>query len=298
MNINYETYKIFYSVAKNGSISGAADILHISQPAVSYQIKTLEDELGIALFVRTKKGVILTEEGKIFLNFIEKGIENFTNGENTLTNLKNLECGNIRIGASATVSKHVLIPYLEIFHKEYPNIDIEIVNNLTENLLTDLRNGSLDMLVLNMPMKEANDLKITKIMEVQDIFVSNKELNDMMSGPIHLNHLNDYPLLFQKRPSNTREYLNKYLKDNNVKLIPKMEIVSYNLIMDFVKIGFGICYATKEFILDELKNHELYELDVCPKVPKRYIGVVTLNKTIPNFSVKKLIDIMAKNTKN
>ncbi len=70
-----------------------------------------------------------------------------------------------------------------------------------------------------------------------------------------------------------------------------MEIVSYNLIMDFVKIGFGIGYATKEFITSELNNHELYELDVTPKVPKRYIGLVTLKQTIPNFSVNKLIDL-------
>lgn len=71
-----------------------------------------------------------------------------------------------------------------------------------------------------------------------------------------------------------------------------MEIVSYNLIMDFLKIGFGIGYATKEFIKSELNNHELYELDVVPKVPKRYIGIVTLKHTIPNFSVNKLVKLM------
>ena len=65
MDINYESYKIFYHVALNQSISKAADKLLISQPAVSYQIKVLEEQLGITLFVRTKKGVTLTDEGKI-----------------------------------------------------------------------------------------------------------------------------------------------------------------------------------------------------------------------------------------
>lgn len=295
MNINYEAYKIFYTVAKNQSISAAAEVLMISQPAVSWQIKNLEDQLGMALFIRTKKGVSLTDEGKIFLSYIEKGVENFTNGENVLTNLKNLDYGNIRIGASATVAKHVLMPYLDIFHKKYPNIDINIENNLTEQLLIDLRNGNLDMLVLNMPMKEFKDLKITPIMDVHDIFVTNKEYYDKVKGKIDLQDLNNYPLLFQKKPSNTREYLDKYLSDNNVKLIPKMEIVSYNLIMDFLKIGFGIGYATKEFIKDELNNNSLYELEVNPSVPKRFIGIVTLKNTIPNFSVNKLMDIMNKN---
>ncbi len=294
MNINYEAYKIFYTVAKNHSISAAADILCISQPAVSWQIKNLEDQLGMTLFIRTKKGVSLTDEGKIFFSYIEKGVEAFTNGENTLTNLKNLDYGNIRIGASATVAKHVIMPYLEIFHKKYPNIDINIENNLTEHLLTDLRNGNLDMLVLNMPMKDYKDLSITPIMDVQDIFVANQDIYKKIDGEINLEELNNYPLLFQKKPSNTREYLDKYLLDNEVKLTPKMEIVSYNLIMDFLKIGFGIGYATKEFIQSDLDNKTLYKLDVIPKVPKRYIGIVTLKNTIPNFSVNKLIDIMTK----
>lgn len=292
MNINYEAYKIFYTVAKNNSISAAADILCISQPAVSWQIKNLEEQLGMTLFIRTKKGVSLTDEGKIFFSYIEKGVEAFTNGENTLTNLKNLDYGNIRIGASATVAKHVIMPYLEIFHKKYPNIDINIENNLTEHLLTDLRNGNLDMLVLNMPMKDYKDLSITPIMDVQDIFVADQDIYKKIGGKINLEELNNYPLLFQKKPSNTREYLDKYLLDNEVKLNPKMEIVSYNLIMDFLKIGFGIGYATKEFIQSDLDNKTLYELDVIPKVPKRYIGIVTLKNTIPNFSVNKLIDIM------
>lgn len=292
MNINYELYKIFYYTALNKSISKTAELLLISQPAVSYQIKTLEEELGITLFVRTKKGVTLTDEGEVLFKYISKGIEAFTNGENALTNLKNLDYGNIRIGASTTVSKHVLMPYLKKFHEKYPNIEINITNTLTENLLKDLRNGNLDILILNMPMEEAKDLNIKKIMDVQDIFVTNEKYYKELNGKINIKDLTKFPLLFQKKPSNTREFLDKYLSDNKINITPKMEIVSYNLIMDFLKIGFGIGYATKEFIKDELKNKELYELECTPKIPKRFIGIVTLKQTIPNFSVNKLIDIM------
>ena len=298
MDINYESYKIFYHVALNQSISKAADKLLISQPAVSYQIKVLEEQLGITLFVRTKKGVTLTDEGKILSSYISKGIENFINGENALTNLKNLDYGIIRIGASTTVSKHVLMPYLKIFHKLYPNIEINITNNLTEELMRELRNGNLDILILNLPMKEGKDLDIKNILEVQDIFVANKDYYDILNKKISLNDLNNYPLLFQKKPSNTRDYLDNYLNTNKIKLIPKMEIVSYNLIMDFIKIGFGIGYATKEFIKEELNNGDLYELNVIPKIPKRFIGAVTLKQTIPNFSVNKLIDLMTKKDVN
>lgn len=297
MNINYEAYKIFYHVAVNGSISKAAQKLLISQPAVTWHLQNLESNLGITLFIRTKKGVKLTEEGEMFFKYIKRGIENFTNGENMLTNLKNLDYGSIRIGASTTVSEHVLMPYLEKFHEKYPNIDIQIVNTLTSDLLTELRNGNLDMLLLNLPMNENKDLKIQKIMDVQDIFVGNKKYYDLCNGSLNLEELNNHPLLFQKSPSNTRQYLDNYLKNNNVILHPKTEIVSYNLIMEFVKSGFGIGYATKEFIKEELKNKNLYEIKINPKVPKRYIGIVTLNQSVPNYSVKKLIKIMLNDIK-
>lgn len=295
MNINYEAYKIFYNVANTKSISKSAEELCISQPAVSWQIKNLENQIGCQLFTRTKKGVTLTKEGEILFTYVKKGIEAFANGESVLTNYKNLDVGTIRIGASTTVCRYCIMPYLEKFHKLYPNIDIQIVNTLTENLLTDLRNGNLDLLVLNMPMKEYKDLNIIKLMDVHDTFVANKDYYNLTKGKIKINELKNYPLLIQKSPSNTRAYLDAYLKENNISITPKMEIVSYNLIMDFAAAGFGIAYATKEFVSNELNNKKLYEIEVIPKVKERYIGILTLNNNIPNYTVNKLIEIMTMN---
>lgn len=295
MDVNLELYRIFYIVAISGSISKAAEVLFISQPAITFQIKKLEEELKVSLFTRTKHGVVLTEEGSVLFDYVKKGLETIENGENALSNLRNLESGVIRIGASTTVCRHVVMPYLEVFHEMYPKIDIQIVNNLTNNLLRELRNGNLDVLFLNMPMDECKDLKIINIKEVQDIFVGNKKFYEEINGKIDLRNLDNYPLLFQKLPSNTRMYLDNYLKNNNVNLKPKLEVVSYNLIMDLVKAGFGIGYATKEFIKEDLKSKSLYEIEVNPKVPKRFIGLVTIDKKTPNYSVKKLIELIKVN---
>lgn len=143
-----------------------------------------------------------------------------------------------------------------------------------------------------MPMSENKDLKIIPIKDVQDIFVGNKRYYEETKGKINLENLKNYPLIFQKLPSNTRCYLDNYLKSNKRNLKPQLEVVSYNLIMDLVKAGFGIGYATKEFIIDELNNNSLYEIKVIPKIPKRYIGLVTMNKKTPNYSVNKLIKMM------
>lgn len=294
MNISLDLYRLFYVVAKEGSISRAANILFISQPAITLQIKKLESELGVSLFTRTKHGVVLTEEGSILFEYIKSAIDNIINGENALSNLRNLDSGIIRIGASTTVSKHIVIPYLEKFHEMYPKIEIQIVNSLTTNLLKELRNGNLDILFLNLPMDENKDLKIIPITNVHDIFVGNKKYFDLTKGKITLKELSNYPLLFQKMPSNTRAYLNNYLKSNNTDLKPQLEVVSYNLIMDLVSAGFGIGYATKEFIKSELEKKELYEIKVEPSIPKRYIGIATIDKKTPNYSVKKLIEMITR----
>ena len=87
MNISLDLYRLFYVVAKEGSISKAASILFISQPAITLQIKKLESELGVSLFTRTKHGVVLTEEGSVLFEYIKSAIDNIINGENALSNL-------------------------------------------------------------------------------------------------------------------------------------------------------------------------------------------------------------------
>lgn len=292
MNINMELYKIFYIVAKNGSISAAANILFISQPAITFQIKKLEEQLDVSLFTRTKHGVILTEEGKILFNYVKDGIENIINGENAITNLKNLDSGTIRIGVSTTICRYILMPHLEEFHKKYPKIDIQINNNLSNNLLKELRNGNLDILIMFLPENDNKDLILRPITDVQDIFVGNKKYYDLTKGKLNLKNLESYPLILPSSSSNSRIHLNKYLKENKCDITPKLEVVSYNLIIDLIKAGFGIGYTTKEFISDELNNKSLYEIKIDNNISKRTIVIATIDKKEPNYSSKKLIEMI------
>ena len=117
MNINFELYKVFYEVANERSISKGAEKLLISQPAVTQSIKTLESELGGQLFIRTPKGVVLTNEGQILYNYISEGMRYFLNGTNKFTSLKELSSGTISIGATTIISEQYLMPYLKEFIK-------------------------------------------------------------------------------------------------------------------------------------------------------------------------------------
>lgn len=299
MNINFELYRIFYVVANHSNITKASEELNISQPAISKSIKNLEDQLGGNLFIRTKRGVILTEEGKEFYNYIKQAIEYINNAEKKFTNLINLETGYIKIGINTTLTKEFLLPFLEEFHSLYSKIDIQIITGLTTELISKLKNGLIDIVILNINNKDyGNDIEIIKCQKINDCFVVNSKFKELINKEISLKDINNYPLILQKKGSNTRDFLDNIAKENYVILKPNIELASYSLVVEFSKIGLGIGYVTKKYIQKELKNKELYELNIKEKIPSRYIGIALSKNHLPSFSTKKLIEIIEKDKYN
>ena len=293
MNIDFELYRVFYVVANHSNITKASEELNISQPAISKSIKNLEEQLGGQLFVRTKRGVILTEEGKEFYSYIKQAIEYINNAENKFTDLINLETGCIKIGISTTLTKEFLLPYLERFHSLYPKIDIQIITSLTSELMLKLKGGLVDLIILNLNDKVyGNDVDIIKCRKVNDCFVVSDKYKDLVNKEISLKELNNYPLILQAKGSNIRQFLDDVARENGVILRPNIELASYSLVVEFSKIGWGIGYVTKEYIKDEINNKELFVLNIKEKIPSRYVGIALLKNHVPSFSTKKLIEII------
>ena len=249
MNIDFELYRIFYTVAKNGNITKAAQELMISQPAISKSIKNLEYQLGGQLFVRTKRGVVMTEEGKEFYNYIKQAIEYICSAENKFSELINLESGRIKIGVNSTLTKEFLLMYIKQFHSLYPHVDIQIETDLSSSLIQKLRNGLVDMVVLNLSENTyGSDIEIIKCKEITDCFVVNENFKNLLDRKISLAELNDYPLILQSKGSSTRTFLDSFAIKNGVVLKPNIELTSYSLVVEFAKIGLGIGYVTKDYI--------------------------------------------------
>ena len=289
MNINFELYKVFNEVATAKSISKAAENLLISQPAVTQSIKTLEDQLGGKLFIRTPKGVILTNEGEELYKYIKEGMNYFINGTNKFSSLKNLDSGVINIGATTVISEHYLMPYLDKFHTKYPNVDISIQNDLTENLIKELRNGNLDIIIINIPSTNIKDIDTYELITLEDIFVGNSKYKEKKYNTVK--DLLKEDILLQKAPSVTRNNFNNYLKENNLECTPKMEVVSHSLLTKLTENGFGIALLTKNFIEDKLGS-TLYEINITEKLPKRNLGYGIKSGNIPSFTTSKFIEIL------
>lgn len=287
MNINFELYKIFYVVATNKSITKGAEVLMITQPAVTQAIQNLESTLNTTLFIRTKKGVILTNEGEELYKYIKEGMDYFINGTNKLNELKKLDSGVIRIGASTSLTENYLIKYIAKFHRLHPNIEIKIINNLTDNLLKDLRNGSIDI-VIGSKFNENKDLKFSRLFDTEYIFVSNRK-EDFSNKDILKEKL-----ILQTNPSVLRSSFDEYLKRNNFLANITMEVVSHKLVVESVLAGLGIGLVVKEYVKKELNNNELYEINTNVNLEKREVGYILKDNFILTYAVKEFIRIITK----
>lgn len=285
MDINLDLYKIFYTVAKHKHMTKASEELHISQPAISQSIKKLEDQLGGTLFIRSNKGMELTSEGEMFFEHIKGALELINNAENEFSSFKSLDKGEIKIGCSSTLTKLILLEATKEFHKDYPGINITIVNDLTSNLINSLKLGKLDIVIFNESNIKETNLTLEKIKELKQGFIYNpSHYKDNIKT---LNDLNNYPLILQKEESNSRKLLDYITMQKGVKLIATMEVVSQDLITEFTDIGLGIGFA----IIDLAKsNHPcLEELSINKYIPNINVYLAS-NKTISlTFASKKFI---------
>ena len=290
MNIDLELYRVFYTVAKNKHMTKASEELFISQPAISQSIKKLEEQLGGTLFLRSNKGMELTEEGKMFYEYVKGALELINNAENEFTSFKNLSKGEIKIGCSTTLTKLILIDTLKEFHNEYPNININITNNLTSKLINDLKLGKLDFVIFNESNIKETNLNLEKIKELKQGFIYNPEYykNEINN----LNDLNKLPLILQKEESNSRKLLDYIALQNNVKLEPQMEVVSQELITEFVNIGLGVGFTMIDLATRNYKN--LKELKINKKIPNINIYLATNKSVSLTFASKMFIKYLKK----
>lgn len=288
MNADLELYKVFYVVAKNKHMTRASEELHISQPAISQSIKKLEDQLGGTLFLRSNKGMELTEEGKMFYEYVKGALELIANAENEFTSFKDLSKGEIKVGCSTTLTKLILMDTLENFHKDYPNININIVNGLTSNLINDLKLGKLDFVIFNESNVKENNLYLEKIKELKQGFVYNPDY--YTDNVKTFSDLNKLPLILQNGESNSRKLLDYIALQEHVKLIPRMEVVSQELISEFANIGLGVGFVIIDLANRNFKN--LKELEINKTIPNINV-YLAMNKSISlTFASKKFIDYL------
>ena len=282
LEINLDLYKTFFVVAKCKSMTKAADILFVSQPAISKSIKNLEDQLGTYLFNRTTKGLELTTEGELLYKRIHPILVALQNVENELSEYKELDAGEIRIGVSTVLTKCILLDALSEFKSQYPNIRFFIKNGLTSELIKDLNDGKLDFVIFNESDEIENNVNVEPLTTLNYVFFANPMYYDIDT----FDDIKKSPLILQNKNSNTRKFLDKY---TNNECTPDMEVVSQDLICNLVNIGMGVGFAFEK-IVDAINPN--FKKVTIPTIPTTNIMIATNPMSNLNKASNKFIKLL------
>lgn len=271
MNFRIEQYRIFNVVAKSESFSKAAESLYMTQSAVSQAIKQLETSIDMILFKRTSKGVELTEAGNILYKYTSSAMELLETGLLKVEALKALDEGELKIGASDTISTHFLLPRLEMFHKLYPNIKIKIINRVTSETIELLKSGKIDIAFGNLPIED-DTLEVVKCMTVHDTFVAGNDFKEYKDKTFSHEDIANLPLILLENKSNSRKYVDKVFLESGLVLTPSIELGAHELLLQLAKINLGVSCVVREFSEEYLKNNFVFELKQKNPIPERAIG--------------------------
>ena len=291
MDINYELYKVFYHVAVTLSFSEASKQLFISQSAVSQSIKVLEKKLNQTLFIRSTKRVQLTPEGEILFKHIEPAMNLIKQGENQLLEANTLNGGQLRIGASDTICRYYLLPYVNQFHKMYPHVHIKVTNQTSIECARLLEHGQVDFIIINHPNSALSTAHTPRVLrEFRDVFVANREYFPLQDKVMSLLELQPYPILMLDRKSTTSEFLHAMFQKSQLDLVPEIELSSNDLLIDLARIGLGIAFVP-DFCIPE-DDRDLFVLKLEQDLPARQI-VVAFNENLPiSQAARQFMDIL------
>lgn len=291
MKTNLELYKVFYYVAKNNSITRAANELMVSQPAISKSIKVLERDLDTVLFTRNKKGVSLTNSGEVLYNKIKKAMELILSGEEDLKSINNMEQGTINIGAGNTIMQRYLMPFINEYHKLYPNINVIVHTVVTPELIKRAQLGLVDIVFTHFPNDVPSDFKIFKLKKLHDIFVVNKD-SKYKDTVINKKDLEELPLILLPFSASNRNNFNKFCLKNNILINPLMEIGNDLIIEDCAQNGLGVGLVVREYVQNKLDSKELFELNTNFKIEEKDLVCLVDQNRVNNILVNNFIDLL------
>jgi DNA-binding transcriptional LysR family regulator len=259
-------HEVFIEVARNLSFSRAAEVLYISQPAITKHIQSLEKYYKVSLFERKGNAVTLTAEGKILLEHLVKARELQRQLEFDITRQKNLHLakGSLTLGTSTTISLYVIPPVFSAFHRQYPNIELKLVNRNSENIVKALLDHEIDLAITE-GKKNVNSLKHQFFLtdEVIPVCSTQSELTKRKTIPVE--ELKTIPVALRERGSGTLAAVTEALEKHRIGIADMQH-----------KIVLGGTEALKNFLLDDtclgflplrsvarqLKNGELKRLTI------------------------------------
>ena len=295
MNTDYNLYKIFLYLYEEKSISKTAAKLYVSQPAISYSLKELENQLGYTLFYRNSKGIEPTLEAKELYSYISTAFNILNDAEEHIKNLNSLNIGCIRIGTPSHIGIFFLSGFIADFRKIYPGIKFEIICKSTTDMVEMLESRKLDIIVDRLPIYSKKTVTKVTLSKLYNCFAYNK--NIMKDVDIKkVEDLKNYPLILPSATASIRLKLDEYMESQNTKLMPIIESWTTELMIEMVRRGVGIGYFVKNVIetQDDRENFEVITFD--NNLPAVDVCCVYIDDFLTS-ATKKFIEMLTSDVK-
>lgn len=275
-NLTLRQIKIFLSANKHMSFSRAAEELHITAPAVSLQIKEMEEDMGVSLFIRENRKVELTSAGEYFLLYARRILSTLNEANTMMDRLRGTQMKVLKIGVVST-AKYFLPRMLVEFKKDYPNLQIAIEVRNRQQLVELLRDGEIDIAIMGQPPKEM-DTRAEAFATHPHVFVAN--LSNPLVGKTNImpDELTEFQFISRELGSGTRSIMERYFAEHSISPIVNMEISSNETVKQAVIAGLGISFVSLHTIGSEISNQQLAVLDVQDTPIIRTWHVVALRK--------------------
>lgn len=278
-DINLNLYKVFYICSTCNSFVEASKKMCVSQPAISKQIKNLENLLGTKLFYRESNGLVLTNDGKQLFNYIDKSYNYLMAGEKIIKENNNMDVGTIVIGAPAHIASFYVLEFIEKYREKHPNVFFRIINGTTSELLRGLEEHKIDFLIDSSPINIVNkDMKIEPLVSFDTCFITSQK-NENFNLKFE-----EQKFVMPYERSSIRKNLEKELKKFDIELEVVLEVETTDLIISSVKNGIGTGYVVKKSVKKELQNEELIELKTSYNLPKLELNLVYIEDYLTNLA--------------
>lgn len=294
MDISFDYYKIFYEVARCKSITLAAHRLCLTQPTVSKYIQNLEQDLGCKVFIRSQKGVALTAEGQLLFQQVGRACQQMERAKGTIQDYVNCQNGKINIGASELTMRYFLLPYLERFQHQFPNVNVQIHAYSTPESVSSLNLGTIDFALSITPIEEAYDFHITEVSDFQDIVIAGNRFTYLQDQLLSLEDLMKYPIVCMEKGTTTRKFWDSIFQKYGLELQPNIEVNSNDLIPPTVLHNLGIGFVPYKFARTYLLNYGLIQLNIGVEIPRRKICIVQNPAHPLSPAARALIQMMNK----
>lgn len=260
--MNLHQLRIFYTVARLGSFSRAAEELRISQPSVSIQVADLERSLGVDLFEQLGKRIYLTDAGRVLEDYARRILNLVEEANSALAEVAGEYRGRLTIGASTTPGTYVLPRVIGAFQERFPNVTVTLDIANTRRIQERILRNELDVGIVGWEVSSHN-LEVLPLLEDELVLVVPPAHQLARAEAVQAKVLGDERVILRERGSGTREAAEAALRDAGVVLSPAMELGSNEAIKETVAAGLGVTI--------------LSTLAVAPEVAARRLVVVPMN---------------------